>query len=180
MDQTLRLRIGGALPKGLMSQSNSSSGPPLHLLGSVGQSQGGSSGIHPNHFYQSSAYGNPRDHSSSSISASQAIGNQPLYSNPASHYQQSQLHQSSQLTSNSNFNSLDYSDAALSSRKTLRHEGGSQAAPQDPNVKRNNFLNDNVGGRGAHPEHEGANPATANSQPNPPTLRKITLNQRIL
>jgi hypothetical protein len=50
MDQTLRLRIGGSLPKGLMSQSNSSKGPPLLHL-NIGSSQG-SNGIHPTHFYQ--------------------------------------------------------------------------------------------------------------------------------
>jgi hypothetical protein len=48
LDQTLRVRIGGTLPKGMMNASSSS-------------------GVHPNHFYQSNNSLN-RDHNTSGVS----------------------------------------------------------------------------------------------------------------
>ena len=66
---------------------------------------------------------------------------------------------------NSNFNSLEYSEGAVSTRKAYNDSTNGMS-----NVKRNNFLN--MLNQAEKPE--------ASSQPNPPTLRKITLNQRIL
>jgi hypothetical protein len=126
LDQTLRVRIGGTLPKGLLNASQSST-----------------TGVNPNHFYQSSTLN--RDFSSNGATYSQ----QPV----------------NFTTNNSNFNSLDYSEAAVSSRRVFND---SNQAVATSNVKRNNFL----GNDEKSPE--------VCSQPNPPTLRKITLNQRIL
>lgn len=48
------------------------------------------------------------------------------------------------------------------------------------NVKRNNFLGMFNGGGQMLAEDSGVKSPESHSQPNPPTLRKITLNQRIL
>lgn len=65
LDQTLRVRIGGHLPKGMLgqSQSSSSQGPPV-----------GASGVHPNHFYQANNNNMNRDYNSSGMSTG-FIGN---------------------------------------------------------------------------------------------------------
>ncbi|TNV86897.1 hypothetical protein FGO68_gene15768 [Halteria grandinella] len=129
------------------SQSSSSQGPPNNNVGGV-------NGIHPNHFYQQTNTNNRVEYNQSGMSTNNG---QQQYN-----------------TNTSNFNSLDYSDVANSSRRAYNESSQQQSA----NVKRNNFLNLLNGG--ANHIEEGVKSPESSSQPNPPTLRKITLNQRIL
>ena len=71
---------------------------------------------------------------------------------------------------------------AISSRRTYNDSKNGGGVNNSSNVKRNNFLS--MLGPGAAEDNQG-NPSgvkspESHSQPNPPTLRKITLNQRIM
>lgn len=82
-------------------------------------------------------------------------------------------------SNNSNFNSVDFSDAAVSSRRMYNESSnnavgaGGQVIQGSSNVKRNNFLQ-----MLSNPleDTQNAKYSESHSQPNPPTLRKITLN----
>lgn len=64
---------------------------------------------------------------------------------------------------------------AISSRRGF-NESSTGAVNNSSNVKRNNFLQM----LGPMDENSGVKSPESHSQPNPPTLRKITLNQRIM
>ena len=70
---------------------------------------------------------------------------------------------------------------AISSRRAINESNNGGAVHNSSNVKRNNFLS--MLGPAGHQEegnHSGVKSPESHSQPNPPTLRKITLNQRIM
>jgi membrane-bound lytic murein transglycosylase B len=130
-------------------------------------------GVHPNHFYQSSSLNRDANTGTNNYSSQQVQSTQGV-------------HHMMQSTNNSNFNSLDYSELAMSSRR-MHNESNSngvnvnsstiqQQQITQANVKRNNFLAMFNGAM----EESGVKSPESHSQPNPPTLRKITLNQRIL